>query len=76
MQSKGGGKARYLVCGAGDRDHDRISVDERDPDADMCPGTATAPVSTELGVRYRLRWWPIQLWRRQARVVAAAASAR
>ncbi len=70
-------EARYLVCGAGDRDHARMSVDE-------APRSRCGHVprhgngagehggvhgASELRVRYGLRW-PIQLWRRHARVLA------
>jgi hypothetical protein len=48
MQSKGGGKHDILSVGrATATTLDCLWMRPRDPDADMCPGTETAPVSTE-----------------------------
>jgi hypothetical protein len=48
MQTKGGGKHDILsVARATVTTLDCLWMMPRDPDADMCPGTATAPVSTE-----------------------------
>jgi hypothetical protein len=70
MQSKGGGKHDILSVGrATATTLNCLWMRPRDPDADMCPGTETAPVSTEecmahqsLRIRYGLRWRAIQLW--------------
>jgi hypothetical protein len=48
MQTKGGGKHDILPVGrATATTLDCLWMMPRDPDADMCPGTGTAPVSTE-----------------------------
>jgi hypothetical protein len=48
MQSKGGGKHDILSVGrATATTLNCLWMRPRDPDADMCPGTETAPVSTE-----------------------------
>jgi hypothetical protein len=48
MQAKGGGKHDILSVGrATATTRECLWMRPRDPDADMCPGTATAPVSTE-----------------------------
>lgn len=48
MQSKGGGKHDILSVGrATATTLDCLWMRPRDPDADMCPGAETAPVSTE-----------------------------
>jgi hypothetical protein len=48
MQTKGGGKHDILPVGrATATTLECLWMMPRDPDADMCPGTDTAPVSTE-----------------------------
>jgi hypothetical protein len=48
MQTKGGGKHDILPVGrATATTPDCMWMMPRDPDADMCPGTETVPVSTE-----------------------------
>jgi hypothetical protein len=48
MQAKGGGKHDILSVGrATATTRECLWMRPRDPDADMCPGTETVPVSTE-----------------------------
>jgi hypothetical protein len=54
MRSKGGGKHDILSVGrATATTLDCLWMWPRDTDADMCPGTETAPVSTEECIAYQ-----------------------